>query len=82
MHTLIYAVCPHVEHFDFPAVMFPSVSVEATPSYFVNIMRGDSKIPNNWDALKAEPKYTLAHTLYAINPNTKLLVSLRNPTER
>ena len=57
----------------------PLITFEATPGYFA---RFDKiwQIPNN--TVNGEYKYTLPYALYTMNPKTKLLVTLRNPTDR
>ncbi|KAK2146949.1 hypothetical protein LSH36_577g03009 [Paralvinella palmiformis] len=54
------------------------ITVDATPSYYSR--QGDlSTLPGNRGL--SEPRYTLAHTLYRLFPNTRLIVILRHPTD-
>ena len=55
------------------------ILVEGTPSYFCD--QGDlSRLPGNRRG--EAPNLTLANTLYALYPGTRLIVMLRNPTDR
>ena len=56
-----------------------SLAVEGTPHYLWE-HSGWQHFPGN--AGLSEPKYILAHTLYALRPSLKFLVILRNPADR
>ena len=53
--------------------------MDGTPCYLWDY-DGWKVIPGN-EGLD-EPKYTLAHTLGAVNPNARIIVILREPAER
>jgi hypothetical protein len=55
------------------------MAVEGTPHYLWDY--------GGWENLQeniglSEPKYILAHTMYAMRPSLKFVVILRNPADR
>lgn len=62
-----------------PTISCPDVLVDATPRYLHNT-NGNMRDPLNFDG--SEPKVLVAHRIHHLLPQAKLIIMLRNPTDR